>query len=50
MVFTAADFGTYMESDFRETTMQPILAEMAELATDPTAIYSGNRVYNHYTL
>ena len=49
LVFTRAGFGAYMESDFREQEMQPILEEMRELATNDN-VYEGNRVWNRYEL
>jgi hypothetical protein len=39
MVFQLEAFQAYMESDFREKTMQPILAEMQALATNPDTMY-----------
>ena len=50
LVFELETFQEYMESDFREKTMQPILAEMQGLATNPDNMYMGNRVWDRYTL
>lgn len=50
MVFEVDAFKNYMESDFREQTMQPILKEITNLAVDPDSMYMGNRVWNRYDL
>jgi hypothetical protein len=49
VVFEVDHFKDYMESEFREKKVNPILSQMVELNTTDST-YSGNRVFNKYTL
>ena len=47
IVFDSLDnFKAYMESDFREKTMKPLLADVTKYSLEPETIYTGNRVYD----
>jgi hypothetical protein len=39
-----------MESDLRSKTMTPLLGDMTKYALDPETVYTGNRIYDEYSL
>ena len=47
ITFEVAGFKDYMESEFREKHLNPLLGQMVALNTGD-AVYQGNRVYNSY--